>query len=144
MSGGVNPFSRSHVSKIQKRQKPRVEETRFGFIFVVYSPPTRYECLQRIFTEGGYRSLRQKRKKKSRRKKKKVKLIREDDSRESRSFINFLRAEKMRGSITDPEISLIATGSRDIVHRLISRERRVRILVRDEDRFNFLRNWMRC
>lgn len=138
MSGGVNPFSRSHVSKIQKRQKPRVEETRFGFIFVVYSPPTRYECLQRIFTEGGYRSLRQKRKKNL------VKLIREDDSRESRSFINFLRAEKMRGSITDPEISLIATGSRDIVHRLISRERRVRILVRDEDRFNFLRNWMRC
>lgn len=138
MSGGVNPFSRSHVSKIQKRQKPRVEETRFGFIFVVYSPPTRYECLQRIFTEGGYRSLRQKRKKSL------VKLIREDDSRESRSFINFLRAEKMRGSITDPEISLIATGSRDIVHRLISRERRVRILVRDEDRFNFLRNWMRC
>lgn len=137
MSGGVNPFSRSHVSKIQKRQK-RVEETRFGFIFVVYSPPTRYECLQRIFTEGGYRSLRQKRKKSL------VKLIREDDSRESRSFINFLRAEKMRGSITDPEISLIATGSRDIVHRLISRERRVRILVRDEDRFNFLRNWMRC
>lgn len=66
MSGGVNPFSRSHVSKIQKRQKPRVEETRFGFIFVVYSPPTRYECLQRIFTEDGYRSLRQKRKKKSR------------------------------------------------------------------------------
>lgn len=110
MSGGVNPFSRSHVSKIQKRQKPRVEETRFGFIFVVYSPPTRYECLQRIFTEGGYRSLRQKRKKSL------VKLIREDDSRESRSFINFLRAEKMRGSITDPEISLIATGSRDIVH----------------------------
>lgn len=138
MSGGVNPFSRSHVSKIQKRQKPRVEETRFGFIFVVYSPPTRYECLQRIFTEGGYRSLRQKRKKSL------VKLIREDDSRESRSFINFLRAEKMRGSITNPEISLIATGSRDIVHRLISRERRVRILVRDEDRFNFLRNWMRC
>lgn len=138
MSGGVNPFSRSHVSKIQKRQKPRVEETRFGFIFVVYSPPTRYECLQRIFTESGYRSLRQKRKKSL------VKLIREDDSRESRSFINFLRAEKMRGSITDPEISLIATGSRDIVHRLISRERRVRILVRDEDRFNFLRNWMRC
>lgn len=138
MSGGVNPFSRSHVSKIQKRQKPRVEETRFGFIFVVYSPPTRYECLQRIFTEGGYRSLRQKRKKSL------VKLIREDDSRESRSFINFLRAEKMRGSITDPEISLIATGSRDIVHRLISRERRVRIFIRDEDRFNFLRNWMRC
>lgn len=138
MSGGVNPFSRSHVSKIQKRQKPRVEETRFGFIFVVYSPPTRYECLQRIFTEGGYRSLRQKRKKNL------VKLIREDDSRESRSFINFFRAEKMRGSITDPEISLIATGSRDIVHRLISRERRVRILVRDEDRFNFLCNWMRC
>lgn len=138
MSGGVNPFSRSHVSKIQKRQKPRVEETRFGFIFVVYSPPTRYECLQRIFTEGGYRSLRQKRKKNL------VKLIREDDSRESRSFINFFRAEKMRGSITDPEISLIATGSRDIVHRLISRERRVRILVRDENRFNFLRNWMRC
>lgn len=68
MSGGVNPFSRSHVSKIQKRQKPRVEETRFGFIFVVYSPPTRYEYLQRIFTEGGYRSLRQKRKKKSHRK----------------------------------------------------------------------------
>lgn len=96
MSGGVNPFSRSHVSKIQKRQKPRVEETRFGFIFVVYSPPTRYECLQRIFTEDIVRFAKKEKKSLV------VKLIREDDSRESGSFINFLRAEKMRGSIGIP------------------------------------------
>lgn len=138
MSGGVNPFSRSHVSKIQKRQKPRVEE-HGSVLYSLY-------ILRQLVTSVSNRFLQKadivrfaKKEKKSL-----VKLIREDDSRESRSFINFLRAEKMRGSITDPEISLIATGSRDIVHRLISRERRVRILVRDEDRFNFLRNWMRC
>lgn len=138
MSGGVNPFSRSHVSKIQKRQKPRVEE-HGSVLYSLY-------ILRQLVTSVSNGFLQRADIVRFAKKEKKnlVKLIREDDSRESRSFINFLRAEKMRGSITDPEISLIATGSRDIVHRLISRERRVRILVRDEDRFNFLRNWMRC
>lgn len=139
MSGGVNPFSRSHVSKIQKRQKPRVEE-HGSVLYSLY-------ILRQLVTNVSNGFLQRADIVRFAKKEKKslvVKLIREDDSRESRSFINFLRAEKMRGSITDPEISLIATGSRDIVHRLISRERRVRILVRDEDRFNFLRNWMRC
>lgn len=138
MSGGVNPFSRSHVSKIQKRQKPRVEE-HGSVLYSLY-------ILRQLVTSVSNGFLQRADIVRFAKKEKKslvVKLIREDDSRESRSFINFLRAEKMRGSITDPEISLIATGSRDIVHRLISRERRVRILVRDEDRFNFLRNWMR-
>lgn len=139
MSGGVNPFSRSHVSKIQKRQKPRVEE-HGSVLYSLY-------ILRQLVTSVSNGFLQRADIVRFAKKEKKslvVKLIREDDSRESRSFINFLRTEKMRGSITDPEISLIATGSRDIVHRLISRERRVRILVRDEDRFNFLRNWMRC
>lgn len=139
MSGGVNPFSRSHVSKIQKRQKPRVEE-HGSVLYSLY-------ILRQLVTSVSNGFLQRADIVRFAKKEKKslvVKLIREDDSRESRSFINFLRAEKMRGSITDPEISLIATGSRDIVHRLISRERRVRIFIRDEDRFNFLRNWMRC
>lgn len=138
MSGGVNPFSRSHVSKIQKRQKPRVEE-HGSVLYSLYILRQLVTSVSNGFLQRADIVRFAKKEKKSL-----VKLIREDDSRESRSFINFLRAEKMRGSITDPEISLIATGSRDIVHRLISRERRVRILVRDEDRFNFLRNWMRC
>lgn len=138
MSGGVNPFSRSHVSKIQKRQKPRVEE-HGSVLYSLYILRQLVTSVSNGFLQRADIVRFAKKEKKSL-----VKLIREDDSRESRSFINFLRAEKMRGSITDSEISLIATGSRDIVHRLISRERRVRILVRDEDRFNFLRNWMRC
>lgn len=64
MSGGVNPFSRSHVSKIQKRQKPRVEETRFGFIFVVYTNSLRVSPTD--FYRGRISFASPKKKKKSR------------------------------------------------------------------------------
>lgn len=108
MSGGVNPFSRSHVSKIQKRQKPRVEE-HGSVLYSLY-------ILRQLVTSVSNGFLQRADIVRFAKKEKKslvVKLIREDDSRESRSFINFLRAEKMRGSIANPEISLIATGSRD-------------------------------
>lgn len=54
MSGGVNPFSRSRVSKIQKRLLPsKAESGRNTLVWfhALYSPQRRSETyLQRIFT----------------------------------------------------------------------------------------------